>query len=73
MYKRQDSNILSGKSAVVGGDPYVVTVHLPQGFRLQAVEVGSEKAEFANQQETATVRVVPSSTRTVEWKLKFAK
>ena len=67
------SNILSGKSAVVGGDPYALTVHLPQGFRLQAVQVGGEKAEFANQQETATVRVVPSATKTVEWKLKFAK
>jgi len=69
----KSSNILSGRSAVVGGDPYALTVHLPQGFRLQSVQVGGEKVEFANQQETATVRVVPSATKTVEWKLKFTK
>jgi hypothetical protein len=64
---------LSGKSAVVAGDPYVMTVHLPQGFRLKSAEVGGEKAEIANQQETATVRIVPTATKTVEWKMSFAK
>jgi hypothetical protein len=59
---------LSGKSAVVAGDPYVLTVHLPHGFRLKGAEAGGEKAEVANQQETATVRIVPSATRTLEWK-----
>jgi len=64
---------LSGKSAVVGGDPYVLTVHLPQGFRLRSAEVAGEKAEGASQQETATVRIVPSATKAVEWKLAFEK
>ena len=67
-----DRKVLSGKSAVVGGDPYVLTVHLPAGFRLASAEVGGEKVEIANQAETATVRVVPSATKTVEWKIKFA-
>jgi len=58
---------------VVVGDPYVLTVYLPQGFRLQGAEVGGETAEIANQAETATVRVVPSATRTVEWRLAFAR
>ena len=73
--ERWDSggNILSGKSAVVVGDPYVLTVHLPEGFRLASAEVGGEKVKFANQKETATVRFVPSATKTVEWKMKFAK
>jgi hypothetical protein len=57
----------------VAGDPYVLTVHLPQGFRLESAEVGGEKAEVGNQQETATVRIVPSATKTVEWKLAFGK
>jgi hypothetical protein len=51
----------------------VLTVHLPQGFRLKGAEVSGEKAEVANQQETATVRIVPSVTKTVEWKLAFGK
>jgi hypothetical protein len=61
------------QNCVVIGDPYVLTVHLPRGFRLQGAQVSGEKVEFANQTETATVRIVPSATKTVEWKLTFAE
>ena len=64
--------VLAGKSAVVVGDPYVLTVQLPEGFRLRSAEVGGEKAEIANQQETATVRFVPAATKTLEWSMAFA-
>jgi len=64
---------LFGKSAVVVDDPYVLTVHVPEGFELTSAEFSGEKAEIANQQETATVRIVPSTTRTVDWKLTFSK
>lgn len=64
---------LSGKSKVVAGDPYVLTVHLPAGFRLAGAEVAGEKAEIANQKETGTVRTVPAATKTVEWRMTFAK
>ena len=67
------SKTLSGKSAVVVGDPYVLTVHLPQGFRIESAEVGGEKVESAGQTEIATVRIVPSATKTVEWKMTFAR
>jgi len=66
------SKTLSGRSSVVIGDPYVMTVHLPEGFRLTGAEVGGEKVEIANQKETATIRIVPSATKTVEWKMAFA-
>jgi hypothetical protein len=66
-------NVLSGKSAVVVGDPYVMTVHLPDGFRLKGAEIGGEKVEFAGQKQTATVRIGPSATKTVEWKMSFAE
>ena len=32
-------------------------------------EAGGEKVELENQKETATVRITPSATRTVEWKM----
>ena len=67
------ANVLSGESAVVIGDPYVLTVHLPEGFRLTGAEFGGGKAEVASQKETATVRIVPSATGTVNWKMTFAK
>ena len=54
-------------------DPYVLTVHLPEGFRLESAAVGGEKVEIADQTETATIRIVPSATKTLEWKMTFAK
>ncbi len=65
--------VLSGKSAVVAGDPYVLTVHVPQGYRVRDAEVQGGKAEVAAQQETATVRMAPTATGTAEWRIRFAK
>ena len=65
--------VLSGQSAVVVGDPYVLTVHLPRGFRLRSAEFSGEKVEIANQPETATVRIVPAATKTVVWKMAFGE
>jgi len=65
--------VLSGRSAVIVGDPYILTIHLPAGFRLASVEVVGEKVEIANQGETATARIVPSATKTVQWKMAFTR
>ena len=65
------SRVLSGKSSVAVGDPRVLTVHLPDGFRLQGLRVDAETGECANQKETATMETVPSATKTVEWKMTF--
>jgi len=69
----ENRKTLCGKSAVVCGDPYVLTVHLPNGFRLESAEIDGNRAEIANQAETATVRIVPSATKTVRWRMAFAK
>jgi hypothetical protein len=61
------------RSTVVSGDSYVLTVHLPDGFRVKEAVVTGEKAEIANQKETATVRIVSPATRTVAWTLTFAQ
>jgi len=65
------AKILSGRSAVVVGDPYALTVHLPEGFSVKAAEVGGEKAETTPGRETAAVRVVPSDTGTLDWRITF--
>ncbi len=65
--------VLAGKSAVVAGDPYALTVHLPAGWTLAGAEIGGGKAETAGGKGFATVRVVPSATKTVEWKMTFAR
>jgi hypothetical protein len=66
-----DAKTLSGSSRVVVGDPYVLTVHLPDGFRVKRAQVEGEKVQVAGQGATATVHVVPSATRAVNWKIKF--
>jgi len=66
-------NVLSGKSAVVIGDPYVLTVHVPDGFRLAGAEVGGEKASAESRGRTAAVRIAPSATETVTWTVRFAR
>lgn len=63
--------ILSGKSALVIEDPYVLTVHTPAGFRVARVEVDGEKAAFTQQAEIAKVSVTPSASRTASWKIYF--
>ncbi len=67
------SKTLSGKSKVVIGDPYVLTVYLPDGFRLESPGVSGEQAKIANWREIGTVRMVPSATKEVEWKMRFTK
>tara|TARA_B100001964_G_scaffold150432_1_gene165580 strand:+ start:19 stop:726 length:708 start_codon:yes stop_codon:yes gene_type:complete len=65
------SNVLSGRSAVVIGDPYVMTIHLPDGFRLKSAEIGGEKAEISNREHTGTVRIVPTASRKLDWRIQF--
>jgi hypothetical protein len=67
------AKILSGRSKVIAGDPYILTVHLPAAFKLTAAAIAGEKVAIANQQETATVRIVPTSTKTIAWQMTFAK
>jgi hypothetical protein len=68
-----ESKTLSGRSAVVAGDPYVLTVHLPKGYRIEAAEVDGGKAEVVTRGETVAVRFVPPATKTVQWKVVCSK
>ena len=67
------SATLSGTSEVVAEDPYVLTVHVPEGFKLQGAVAGQEKVQCAAEKEIATVRIVPSATGTIEWQVRFTK
>ncbi len=64
---------LSGRSAVVAGDPYMLTVHLPDGFQIKQATFAGEKAETVSQPATATIRILPAASRTLEWKMFFGK
>jgi len=64
---------LSGKSAVVGEDPYPLTIHVPSGSHLKSAIRGGEKAETTTRPETATVRFVPTETGTTAWIVAFKR
>jgi len=68
-----EGKILSGRSAVIEGDPYVLTIHLPDGFRLKSAKAGGEKVGTKQLTQTAEVRITPSATRTVDWAIRFVK
>jgi hypothetical protein len=65
--------VLAGRSAVVAGDPYALTVHLPDGWTLAGAEVDGKKAGTSGGKGSATVRVVPAATKAVEWKMSFTQ
>jgi len=65
--------MLSGASAVVAGDPYVLTVWLPEGYRLERAEMDGRQVQIGRRGPTATVQIVPKETGTVQWKLRFAR
>jgi len=64
---------LSGTSKVVVGDPYSLTVYLPTGFAFESAEVDGEKAEITHDQDITTLRIVPATTKTVTWNVRFKK
>jgi hypothetical protein len=71
---------LSGRSSVVGGDPYTITVGLPRGastFRLSDVRTAGERRDAAlrvawdTHQGYATVTIESPASQAVAWELDF--
>jgi len=65
--------VLAGRSAVVAGDPYALTLCRPEGFRARAATVDGRAVEVENGPGTAVLRVVPSATGTVAWEVAFER
>lgn len=68
-----EARTLSGESAVVIGDPYALTIHIPEGYQIDRADMAGETVETTRHQETATVRIIPSATGLVSWKIVFSK
>jgi hypothetical protein len=65
------NKILSGSSSVVKDDPYIMTIHVPEGFRVKTAEADGKDMETQNLNRTAIIRMTPSTTGTVSWKISF--
>jgi alpha-galactosidase len=64
-------NTLSGRSRVVAGDRYEVTVRVPTGFKLKSTEVAGQPAEAVTDGECLRLAWRPAATEEVDWKLLF--
>jgi len=67
------TNTLSGKIAVIEGDPYTLTLSVPAGFKLSGAEMEDEQADTKSEAEIAAIRIVPSITKTLTWKASFTR
>ena len=64
---------LSGKSSVVANDPYVLSIHLPDGFRVKSAQMDGKPVETKSIKGIATVKILPTSTKTIDWKIVVEK
>jgi alpha-galactosidase len=67
----EDAFTLTGKSRVVDGDRYVLTLHLPEGFAIKSASFGDTAAEVACTGEIARIAFLPSETGTDNWRILF--
>jgi len=67
-----ETNTLAGRSAVVVGDPYVVTIHVPAGWRAAAAGIGGRSVEAKPiAGDAVEVAFTPEATGEVEWRAEF--
>ena len=67
------NNVLSGRSAVVAGDPYVLTIYLPEGYRLRSAQAVGLEARASVSGPVASLRLASPTTRVVDWQVNFTK
>lgn len=67
------TNQLSGSSGVVADDPYVLTVHVPAGWKPAAATIDGREVAVVADGQTAAIRLVPGATGDVEWSVSFTR
>jgi len=62
---------LTGRSRVVAGDRYVITLHLPPNYSIDRASFDDEAAEVKCDGAEARVAFLPPATDSVGWKIEF--
>jgi hypothetical protein len=62
---------LSGRSAVVQDDPYVITFYVPEGCKLRHAGVAGKDAATKQEGRWLTICFTPQATRPISWNLDF--
>jgi len=58
---------------VVEGDPCVLTLHVPGGFKVESAETEGHQLETTTKGEVAPARITPAATKTIAWNVRFQK
>lgn len=69
----EDRLDLVGESAVVKLDPYIITVYIPGTYDFLELEPSGLNAEITKYDEYFTVTITPGETKTINWRMTFAK
>ena len=67
----QDDLTLAGRSRVVAGDRYVLTLHIPDGYAIRSASFDGKAAEIIRDGPTARIAFLPPSTDSVGWSIQF--
>ena len=66
-----DAKILSGTSKVVGGDPYQLRIHVPDGFRARLAEAEGAAPAMGQDGRLLTVDFTLPASADVRWSVSF--
>jgi len=67
----ENNRTLAGRSRVVAGDRYVITLHLPRSYSINSASFDNEVAEITCDGTTARIAFLPKATGSVGWKIEF--
>jgi hypothetical protein len=65
----EKSLALRGRSLVVDGDPYEITVHVPEGYKLESSSPLGAVADGS----LARLTIAPNRTGSLSWEIKFSR
>ena len=66
-----DENSLKGRSRVVMGDEYVITIYVPEDYLLQSAVINGQQARTEQNGEVLKVSYRPAKTLSVQWEISF--
>lgn len=66
-----DENSLKGRSRVVVDDKYVITLHVPEAYKLSSATINREKAHTEQNGKILKVSYLPGQTASVSWEVVF--
>jgi hypothetical protein len=63
-----DGGVLSGRSRVVGKDPYTIVLHVPEGKVVEA-EMGDKPAIIGEKGRIWRITAIPVETGEMDWSI----